>query len=313
MSSPYPPTLYGVSLETTQADAAPLLDLLREQWHVEPVEVLAHGQDRMWIEIYFPEEVQALLAVASLRPLPGVRSATLRTTHPEDWQTMFRRHFSTRAIGTKLRVAPVWERDQLPQDGRCTVLVEPGLGFGTGEHFTTRFCLEQMDRIWSTEAPASFLDIGTGSGILAAAAARLGCARVVATDHAADALRSAAENLALNEVADRVELLAADVEADPLPGRFDVVCANLYANLLRDCARRIAGATARWLLVSGLREEEADPVAEAFQHLGGSEVGRDGNGEWAGLVFRFNLSPPPAIRPLHATEGLMLPGESTAS
>ncbi len=295
MNTPAP--TYSVTLYTLQADTGQLCELLREQWHTEPVEVLAHGRDEALLEIYFDQEIQALLAARALESRPEVRAVTLRTTRPEDWQAMFRRHFSTREIGDRLRIAPVWERDRLPRDDRLTLFIEPGLGFGTGEHFTTRFCLEALDRLFAADPPASLLDIGTGSGILAIAAARLGCPRVLATDHDADSLRCAAENLALNQLAGRVEFQPADIESDSLPGPFEVVCANLYSNLLKDCALRIARASSRWLLLSGIREDEADAVSDVYRRIGATETGRDGDGEWAGLVFRVDLSPPTAINP----------------
>lgn len=290
-----PPTTYSVTVETVQAEAAQLGRLLREAWGTEPVEVLAHGRDRTLLQIFFDEETKALLAARVLEARPEVRAVQLGATRPEDWQAMFRRHFSTREIGERLRIAPTWERNRISTDDRTTLFIEPGLGFGTGEHFTTRFCLEQIDRLWAGTAPVSLLDIGTGSGILAMAAASLGCPRVVATDHDADSLRCATETLALNRLEGRVEFLAADIESDSLPGPFEVVCANLFSNLLKDCARRIARASSRWLLLSGIREDEADGVAETYGRLGATEVGRDGDGEWVGLVFRVDLAPTDAI------------------
>jgi ribosomal protein L11 methyltransferase len=160
------------------------------------------------------------------------------------------------------------------------------MSFGTGEHFTTRFCLESIDRLCDgPRPPASLLDIGTGSGILALAAAKLGVRRVWATDNDALALVSARENAALNRLSKRVLFSVGDIAADPLPGPADAVCANLFSGLLMSSSAPIVRASRRWIVLSGIREFEADGVADAFRHAGALERVRDGDGEWCGLLL----------------------------
>jgi ribosomal protein L11 methyltransferase len=216
-----------------------------------------------------------------------VRVAALRGVRARDWRRFWRRHFRAQAIGARLAVVPAWQRASARRrwPRRRAVVLDPGLSFGTGDHFTTRFCLEQIDARCAGRPPRSLLDVGTGSGVLAIAAAKLGVARVVATDHDPQALAAAARNARANRVAGRVRLEAADIAVRPPRGRFDIVCANLHGRLLAGAAPRLAAACRRVLVASGLREEEADAVAAAFAAEGLVERVRDGDGEWCGLVL----------------------------
>jgi ribosomal protein L11 methyltransferase len=240
---------------------------------------------RAWLEVYFPSDIQAGIARQLLADREGVRAAQIRETTPRDWTSFWRHHFHTQNIGARLRICPVWEQDRQPADGRVTVLIDPGLSFGTGDHFTTRFCLEMIDRLCQKFALPSLLDAGTGSGILAIAAARLGCERVTGLDNDEPCLSQARENAALNGVADRIEWRVCDVTRDAVPGPFDIVCANLFSDMLIDVAPSLARAARRRIVLSGIREAQMDGVAEAYHALGAREAVRDGDGEWGGLMF----------------------------
>ena len=164
-------------------------------------------------------------------------------------------------------------------------MLDPGLSFGTGEHFTTRFCLEMLDQLCQKTPPASCFDAGTGSGVLAIAAALLGCPRVVGVDYDPLALEQAAENAGRNRVKRRVRWRQMDLSQETPAGTFEVVCANLYGSLLLATAPAWTGLGPRAIVVSGLLEAEADGAAETFRQLGYDETVRDGDGEWAGLLL----------------------------
>jgi ribosomal protein L11 methyltransferase len=190
----------------------------------------------------------------------------------EDWARRSQQNLTPIAIG-RIIVSPPW--DVPPQgtgalvavsdtmDRLVTVVIEPSMGFGTGHHATTRLCLRALQRC---ELRDRFvLDVGTGSGILAIAAVRLGAARALGIDDDRDAVQAANRNLRLNPDIQTVEFLAADFARAPLP-RADVVTANLTgallvreANLLRDFVQPEGR-----LILSGLLEAERDEVAEAF-------------------------------------------------
>jgi ribosomal protein L11 methyltransferase len=285
MSSTYDQPTYVVALEARAADLEDVQRRLVEMWGAEAVEFTRPQGDSVRLELYFGDEVEALLARSIVADDPRIRSAAVTRTLPADWETAFRKQFATRDVGRKLRIRPVWEQPREPRDDRIVLWIDPGLSFGTGTHFTTSFCLEMIDSLWLESTPASFLDVGTGSGLLAIAAARLDCEQVVAIENDDGVLPYTRKNLALNGVRDRVDLRSQDVRNGPLPGPADVVCANLFAGLLIDAASSLLQAARHRLILSGIRDVEADGVADTFQRLGGRELCRDGDGEWVGLMF----------------------------
>lgn len=185
-----------------------------------------------------------------LAPVPAV-----------DWDAVFRTHHRPLAIGARLLVAPPW--DVPATAGREVLVVEPGMAFGTGQHATTRTCLEEIEDAVAGGGVGSALDVGTGSGILAAALARLGVPRVVALDDDAAVLALARDTLRRNG-AERVHLFGGRLAA--LRARFDLVVANLLADVLVAEASALAAATAPRgrLVVSGILAEQVERVVAAY-------------------------------------------------
>jgi ribosomal protein L11 methyltransferase len=179
---------------------------------------------------------------------------------PVDWEAAFRLHHRPLVIGRRLLVAPPWDVPDAPD--REVLVIEPGMAFGTGQHDTTRTCLEEIETAVAERQVRSALDVGTGSGVLAMALARLGVLRVVAFDLDAGVLPLARENLARNG-AGAVLLAAGTVGA--VRGRFDLVVANLLADALIDEASALAATVAPGgrLIVSGILDSQADTVAAA--------------------------------------------------
>ena len=179
---------------------------------------------------------------------------------PVDWEAAFRLHHRPLVIGRRLLVAPPWDVPDAPD--REVLVIEPGMAFGTGQHDTTRTCLEEIETAVAERQVRSALDVGTGSGVLAMALARLGVPRVVAFDLDAGVLPLARENLARNG-AGAVLLAAGTVGA--VRGRFDLVVANLLADALIDEASALAATVAPGgrLIVSGILDSQVDTVAAA--------------------------------------------------
>jgi ribosomal protein L11 methylase PrmA len=170
---------------------------------------------------------------------------------------------------------------QVPDPDRILIIIEPSMGFGTGHHETTRLCLELMQQL--DFGGTRVIDVGTGSGILALAAWKLGAARVTAVDCDPDALQNARDNIARNRGSGIIQVLEADLSAltaDPV----DIVLANLTAAVLRRHAAALRGLFARegTLVVSGFSPGEIDGVASAFG-LVPRRVEREG--EWAAAMF----------------------------
>ena len=179
---------------------------------------------------------------------------------PVDWEAAFRLHHRPLIIGRRLLVAPPWDVPDAP--GREVLVIEPGMAFGTGQHETTRTCLEEIETAVAERQVRSALDVGTGSGVLAMALARLGVPRVVALDLDSRVLPLARENLVRNG-AGAVMLAAGTAVA--VRGRFDLVVANLLADVLIDEAPVLAATVAPGgrLIVSGILDTQTDTVAAA--------------------------------------------------
>jgi ribosomal protein L11 methyltransferase len=214
---------------------------------------------------------------------PAARPAAIETAAVEalDWAAVARSHHRPVTIGRRLLVAPPWDVPDAP--GREVLVIEPGMAFGTGQHATTRGCLEAIEAAVAAGGVASALDVGTGSGILALALARLGVPRVVAIDDDPQVLPVARENLARNGAA-RVEVSGGT--AAGLDGRFDLVVANLLADILvREAdALRARTADGGGLVVSGLLESQAEAVVAAYPGWLVADDYRDEG--WCTLVLR---------------------------
>lgn len=198
-------SLAVLSVETTMNTAEAVEEYLRASFQREPVEWSRPGSEHARIEVYFDRGNEAILAGELLRArFPEVR-ITLRPCREEDWATWWRRHFKPHAVGRRLLICPAWDRERVDAKGRCVILIHPGLSFGTGDHFTTRFCLEMIDHLCEIEQPDSLLDVGCGSGILAITAARLGVPRVTGIDNDPESIRQSRHNAIRNGVGDRID------------------------------------------------------------------------------------------------------------
>ena len=267
------------------ADADAFCDWIRQHWTVEPVSLEQPHGDRAVVDMYFDTLEEA---VSHRRKLPrkfALSSVETMACHEEQWTTFWRHHFHIQDIGRRLRTVPVWEMP--PDQKRINLRIDPGLSFGTGGHFTTRFCLEELERACAKIKPRSMLDAGTGSGILAIAAVKLGVPTVSAFDYDPVCVEKCAENAALNHLKkDRIRFYHADVLQEGWMKRpSDVVCANILTNILIEAAPALWRATKKRLILTGIREFEGDSVADRFVAGGAHEVLRDGDGEWCGIVL----------------------------
>jgi len=162
----------------------------------------------------------------------------------ENWADAWRAHFTPRLVGRSLLILPPWETPA--QNGRMVITIDPGRAFGTGHHGSTLGCLERLESVIERDGPPRMIDLGTGSGILAIAAARLGVRAVLAVDDDPDAVAAAVANVARNHVADRIRCVLADA------ARFDETPAPLVvANLLTAAHQRLGAQYVRALLPGG--------------------------------------------------------------
>jgi ribosomal protein L11 methyltransferase len=225
-----------------------------------------------------------VLAFFASREVAGAAAAALGLAGDvadlpeEDWSEGWKRDLAPFTVG-RVFIRPSWVAAGAPP-GAAEVVLDPGMAFGTGTHPTTALCLAAIDALLALRPGASLLDVGTGSGLLAIAAAKLGARRAAGTENDPVALRVAGENAARNGVA--LELHLAPPEE--VPGRFDVVVANILANTLVELAPALAVKLAPGgaLLLSGILAGQEDEVRAAGEaaglvHDGGRSAAQ---GEW---------------------------------
>ncbi|MEY2408445.1 MAG: ribosomal protein methyltransferase [Verrucomicrobiota bacterium] len=206
----------------------------------------------------------------------------------EDWAESWKRHFHAMEFGHALLVKPGWIRRR-PRAGQKVVILDPGLSFGTGQHPTTGFCLKQIVAHRQPRAMQTFLDIGTGSGILAIAAAKLGYSSVTAFDFDPAAVRVARANARRNRVTRRIRITKCDLAAQPLRHvqKYDIVCANLIHDVLVAQRRRILNylKPGGVLVLAGILQTQFEKVATVYKKAGIQLVESRKENEWRSGTF----------------------------
>jgi ribosomal protein L11 methyltransferase len=204
----------------------------------------------------------------------------------EDWAESWKKYFKTIRIGKKLLIKPSWSEEK-GVNGQAVVELDPGLSFGTGQHPTTAYCLKQIVR--AKKPGASLLDIGCGSGILAISAAKLGYAPVEAFDFDPVAVRVAQANMRRNGVERKIKCERHDLTKLPAKAtkKFDVVCANLVADLLVNEANRILNRLVEdgRLVVAGILASQFSEVQEAYEGKGLRLLDTKTEREWQSGLF----------------------------
>lgn len=268
----------------TVPSQTPLTDLVPATLDGFDVLAVVEQPDGSW-QVCFRNAEQRAAAAGALRARHGCEGLLVveRDLPDEDWAA--RSQAAHRAIQVgRIRVAPPWDLDGGPEDGTATIVIEPAMGFGSGHHATTRLCLSALQRLDCRGRRV--LDVGTGSGVLALAAAALGARAVLGVDYDGDALENARGNAALNGRPAAVEFLEADfrqTEMDPA----DVVLANLTGSMLADCAASLTRLVKPdgSLIVSGITSGERDRVLAAFSGWSRAEWVAEEDG-WCAAVLR---------------------------
>lgn len=202
------------------------------------------------------------------------------TEVPDDWADRWQDFHRPLLVGERLWLRPSWEE---PREGAIDVVVDPGRAFGTGAHPTTRLCLELLlDLADAGRASGPLTDLGSGSGVLAIAAAKLGWAPVRGYDYEPAAVEAATANARANGVSATFERRNL---REGLPELAPTVVANLTAPVLEVVAEQLAGEPSMFVC-SGLLPAELDDVGGAFASTGLAEVERRQEGDWAALLLR---------------------------
>jgi ribosomal protein L11 methyltransferase len=240
---------------------------------------------------------EGLWHLGQIYPLPD---PVFRELAEEDWAEAWKQQYHRLRIGQRTVIVPAWE-DYAAGAGEIVIRLEPGMAFGTGLHPTTRLCLEAMERHLATDAVV--LDIGTGSGVLAIAAAKQGARSVLALDADPAAVTVARDNVQQNGVAARVTVQHGSLPGgDVVPrhfildgtldlldsGQYDLLVVNILAPVIIGLAPALAArlAPAGRLIVAGLIDSQEGEVEEALRAQGLCAVERTQEKDWVALVAR---------------------------
>ena len=220
-------------------DYTNLEQIVEDIAHIDLIDedLLAKDRSRAFVHVYLEPDVSPAEAVAFLSEryeAEGIaHEIELLGCAEEDWRNNWKKYFSPLPVGEKLMIVPSWYENYDTQgrtQGRAALSIDPGLAFGTGGHDTTRLCLEMCEKYM--KQGDTVLDVGCGSGILAIAALLTGASKAVGVDIDAVAVRTAAENAALNGVSDRFTAVCGSF-TEKVEGKFDVVLANIVADAIK--------------------------------------------------------------------------------
>lgn len=292
--------LWKISVITTREAERSVAKLLEEELRQSPCVYIKAESDTATLEVYqntkptnwltnlkVIRERLALIQGTGIRTHPG--KISLQAMRNQDWAESWKRHFKPIEIHSKLLIKPSWSRLRVRKKQVCIIL-DPGLSFGTGQHPTTRFCLEQLVALGDAAPTQSVLDLGTGSGVLALAAAKLGYFPVEAIDIDPEALRVARQNARINGLTRRILYREADVTKikSSSVNSYSIICANLISNLLFSERDRILSflKPSGTLILAGILHSEFAKVRRHFLAGGMRMVDDRREQEWHSASFR---------------------------
>jgi len=270
----------------------------------EPIELIDEGQEYrvltgqpVKVHAYLPidgkEEVARQQVAEGLWHLSSLGSQFVgdlqtRVVHEEDWANAWKDYYHVTHIGQRLVIRPSW-REYLPKNNEVVLELDPGMAFGTGLHPTTRMCLEQIEQRMRPDMRV--LDVGTGSGILALAAAKLGAANVHCIDNSSVAVESAVANAEMNHMSDRMNVVLGvldETEATHLSGQYDLVLANIIARVIGSIASNLALALAPdgILITSGIIEDRRHEAEKPLLETGLKLIDQVMIDDWVTLIMQ---------------------------
>ena len=266
-------------------------DLEQQAWeiaHVDLIEqdLLDQPRDIVKVHMYLaPDENPAeVLPLFRERLESSGIEYTLSTAgvEQEDWQNAWKKYYHAMDIGKRLAIVPGWEEYQTD---RTVITMDPGMAFGTGTHETTSLCLEVLDE--RVKGGERMLDIGTGSGILAIAALKLGAAEAEGVDIDPMCVRTAGENAERNGVQDRLKVLVGDL-SDKATGVYNIITANIVAAAILSLAPHVPALMApdAVFIASGIIDTRKDEVLEGLRAAGLDPIEVHEKRGWVCIVCR---------------------------
>ncbi len=282
-------------------DFKEFLDNKNGQWDYIDEDLMGLADCETCVTVYLPGNeqgadmlisIKAMLAelkAADTEKLYGRLEAELSNIREEDWANNWKQYFKPFKVGEKLAVKPSWE--EYSDDSRVILEIDPASSFGTGQHHTTRLCLELLEK--SLKKGDTILDMGCGSGILSIAAMLLGADHAVAVDIDENAAATAEENAKKNNIPEAAyrtyfgNILTDEQLADAIDGSYDIITANIVADVLIAMKKHFArylrdGGT---LIISGIIEERMDEVLSAVESVGFTKKEVSVKEGWAAAEF----------------------------
>ncbi len=276
---------YGIYIEdysNLEQDALEIahIDLIDE-------ELVNKDRTKSIIHLYIPDSDNAVEVLSFLKERMTVCGINFNldseTVDDSNWNENWKKYFKAFEIGDKLAVCPSWEKYD-NKDNRTVIKLDPGAAFGTGTHATTSLCLEILEDKISSEH--SVLDVGTGSGILAIAAMLLGARSAIGVDIDALSVETANENARSNNVSQGTEFIVGDL-ADKISGKYDVVCANIVADVIIRLFDNIGDFMKDdgILIISGIIDIRAEEIERSATEHGFTIIQNLTREEWHAYVL----------------------------
>jgi len=224
------------------------------------------------------EEQRAGLAAGAL--LIGAKPNQVNITLlGDDWETAWQKYWKAMPVGKKLWVRPSF--CDAPNDDRIDIVLDPGMAFGTGTHPTTFLCLEAIERYCLKDAPKSVLDMGSGSGLLAITAGKLGAQDIHAIDYDPISVEASEVNANINHIS-----LTSTLGDTPPARSFELVVANILAGPLLGMAEALIPCVGKHLILSGLLKEQVALNIRTYEGLGLTHVATHIMGDWASVEYK---------------------------
>ena len=255
---------YGIYIE----DYTALEQEVQEIAHIDLIDedLLKKDRNKAYVHIYLEPDVNPAEALAFLseRYTSENIKHTIETdtTLEEDWRNNWKKYFNPMPVGDKLLIRPSW-RDDYDPNGRVVLNIDPGLAFGTGNHETTRLCLEAVERY--LKEGDTVLDVGCGSGILAIASLLLGAGSAVGVDIDETAVKTAKENAEINNVAEKFTAITGDL-TEKVTGKYNLIVANIVADAIMFLSKGVKEFMTpdTVYIMSGIIDTRADEVINAI-------------------------------------------------
>ncbi|PRR83927.1 50S ribosomal protein L11 methyltransferase [Clostridium vincentii] len=282
----------GVAIEDPE-------DLLgREQgpftWDFADINVLEYKGEFAVVKGYFPDEenIEEILSyikekVEEIKGLGidvGLGRVESIKIHEEDWANTWKKYFKPLKIGEKIVVKPIWEEYE-QKDSELIVELDPGMAFGTGDHETTKMCIQALEKY--VEKDSTVFDVGCGSGILAISAAKLGAKKAVGVDLDPVAVKSALENVAYNNL-DNIEILHGNL-IEVIEGKADIVVANILAEIICILAEDVSRVlkSGGYFITSGIIHDRVEMVTNKLEECGFVVETVNKDGKWNCIIAKL--------------------------